>query len=67
MTLDEFLNLETAKEMWDIIVHDPEFRHCKEAEQAFNQKAAEEYKQRMIERYGFYDPDFHIDPLRKKH
>ena len=59
-----------AKEMLEVIKTDPDFRHNPDAGKAFNKKAFEEqkkwmedHKKRMIEHFGFYDPDFHLDLL----
>lgn len=62
MTMEEFLQL-SAKDMLDVIKNDPDFRHNPEAGKAFNKKAFEDYKKWMIEDFGYYDPDLHLDLL----
>ena len=65
MTKDEFLNLKTASAMWKALVAYPELR-VKECEGAFQALREKEFKERIIQREGSYNPDMHYDLNKKK-
>lgn len=65
MTKDEFLNLQTASEMWKALVTYPELR-IKECESAFQTLREKEFKERIIKREGSYNPDMHYDLNRRQ-
>lgn len=62
MTMEKYLQL-SAKEMWEAIKTDPDFRHSPEAAKSIHKKAMEESKQWEIEHYGDYAERWYIDPL----
>ena len=65
MTMEEYLQL-SAKEMWEAIKTDPNFRNSPEAAKVFREKAMEESKQWEIEHYGDYAERWYINPLPRE-